>query len=167
MAQDHIRYDVLTQDALRGVVRKVLGEVEKAGLPGEHHFFISFATRAPGVRISKKLLDQYEEEMTIVIQNQYHDLKTSETGFEIGLSFDGIAEILVIPYSSLKGFFDPSVEFGLQFEPAHSDLAPAKEAVKEDTASTETKEEETPPSEDDGDEKSGEKVISLDAFRKK
>ena len=118
MAEDHIRYDILTQDALRGVVRKVLSEVARTGLPGEHHFFISFSTRAPGVRISTRLLEQYDQEMTIVLQNQFWDLKTSETGFDIGLSFDGISETLFVPYSALKGFFDPSVQFGLQFEAA-------------------------------------------------
>ncbi|HEY4199619.1 MAG TPA: ClpXP protease specificity-enhancing factor SspB, partial [Devosiaceae bacterium] len=79
MAQDHIRYDILTQEALRGVVRKVLSEVAKTGLPGEHHFFISFITKAPGVRISQRLLDQYPSDMTIVLQNQFWDLKVSET----------------------------------------------------------------------------------------
>ena len=163
MAQDHIRYDVLTQDALRGVVRKVLGEVEKAGLPGDHHFFISFATRAPGVRISKKLLDQYQEEMTIVIQNQYHDLKTSETGFEIGLSFDGVAELLVIPFSALKGFFDPSVEFGMQFEPAQSDITPEEKPEAGEEASADKDEK----ADEESKEETGEKVVSLDSFRKK
>jgi len=168
MSQDHIRYDVLTQDALRGVVRKVLGEVEVAGLPGEHHFFISFATRAPGVRISKKLLDEYEEEMTIVIQNQYKDLKTSETGFEIGLSFDGISELLVIPFSALKGFFDPSVEFGLQFEPSNTHMA--QEALEEEKPSGDDGVQESKPDAKNKDvdpDKKGEKVVSLDAFRKK
>ena len=91
MAEDHLRYDILAQEALRGVVRKVLAEVSRTGLPGEHHFFISFATRAPGVRLSEKLLTQYDKEMTIVLQNQYWDLKVNETGFEVGLSFDGVA----------------------------------------------------------------------------
>ena len=118
MAEDHMRYDILAQEALRGVVRKVLAEVAKTGLPGEHHFFISFATRAPGVRLSEKLLAQYDKEMTIVIQNQYWDLKVNETAFEVGLSFDGQPETLVIPFSAVKGFFDPSVQFGLQFDPA-------------------------------------------------
>ena len=160
MAEDHMRYDILAQEALRGVVRKVLSEVAKTGLPGEHHFFISFVTRAPGVRLSEKLLGQYDKEMTIVIQNQYWDLKVNETGFEIGLSFDGQSETLVIPFSAVKGFFDPSVQFGLQFDPA---TAPGAEAVEEEadalvegTATTST-----------GDEKPGEKVVSLDAFRKK
>ena len=114
MAQDHIRYDILTQEALRGVVRKVLAEVAKTGLPGEHHFFISFLTRAPGVRISQRLLEQYATDMTIVLQNQFWDLKVSETGFEVGLSFDDKPETLVIPFTAIKGFFDPSVQFGLQ-----------------------------------------------------
>ena len=157
--QDHIRYDVLTQDALRQVVRQVLSEVEKAGLPGEHHFFISFATRAPGVRISKKLLDQYQEEMTIVIQNQYKDLKVSPTAFEIGLSFDGVPELLVIPFTALKGFFDPSVEFALQFEPASTDMTPEPDPSQEqDTKDAAPEPENNAPAE---------KVVSLDAFRKK
>lgn len=162
MAEDHMRYDILAQEALRGVVRKVLAEVAKTGLPGEHHFFISFVTRAPGVRLSEKLLGQYDKEMTIVIQNQYWDLKVNETGFEVGLSFDGIAETLVIPFSAVKGFFDPSVQFGLQFDPA---TAPGAAAV-EDSADAEL--ESTAESSASGDaEKPGEKVVSLDAFRKK
>ena len=195
MAEDHIRYDVLTQDALRGVVRKVLSEVAKAGLPGEHHFFISFATRAPGVRISKKLLDQYDQEMTIVVQNQFWDLKTSETGFEIGLSFDGISETLVVPFSALKGFFDPSVQFGMQFDVADAgsrdssrpqgaqlsaigsgankdldedtgtnaenpDVSDAQASASDNTAGDAG-------AEADEDTKPGEKVVSLDSFRKK
>src|SRR3982751_2295716 len=114
MAQDHIRYDILTQEALRGVVRKVLAEVARTGLPGEHHFFISFITKAPGVRVSQRLLDQYPNDMTIVLQNQFWDLKVSEVGFEVGLSFDDKPETLVIPFTAIKGFFDPSVQFGLQ-----------------------------------------------------
>ena len=163
MAEDHMRYDILTQEALRGVVRKVLAEVSKTGLPGEHHFFISFVTRAPGVRLSEKLLGQYDKEMTIVIQNQYWDLKVSETGFEVGLSFDGIPETLVIPFSAVKGFFDPSVQFGMQFDPATAPGAAAAEskadASLESTAATSGNE--------DGAEKPGEKVVSLDSFRKK
>ncbi len=124
MAQDHIRYDILAQEALRGVVRKVLSEVARTGLPGDHHFFISFVTQAPGVRLSQKLISQYDKEMTIVLQNQYWDLKVSETGFEVGLSFDGVNETLLIPFSAIKGFFDPSVQFGLQFEVAEAQAGP-------------------------------------------
>tara|TARA_R110002020_G_scaffold114378_13_gene263060 strand:+ start:570 stop:1058 length:489 start_codon:yes stop_codon:yes gene_type:complete len=161
MAEDHMRYDILAQEALRGVVRKVLAEVAKTGLPGEHHFFISFLTRAPGVRLSEKLLGQYDKEMTIVIQNQYWDLKVTETGFEVGLSFDGIPETLVIPFSSVKGFFDPSVQFGLQFDPQTAAGADEAEGAEDEAV-------EAAASEDSGDsEPSGEKVVSLDAFRKK
>ena len=162
MAEDHMRYDILAQEALRGVVRKVLAEVAKTGLPGEHHFFISFVTRAPGVRLSEKLLGQYDKEMTIVIQNQYWDLKVSETSFEVGLSFDGIPETLVIPFSAVKGFFDPSVQFGLQFDPATAPGAAAVEASAD--AEVEAAASAAPEA---GEEKPGEKVVSLDAFRKK
>ncbi|WDR03819.1 SspB family protein [Devosia algicola] len=167
MAEDHLRYDILAQEALRGVVRKVLGEVVKTGLPGEHHFFISFVTHAPGVRISEKLLTQYEKEMTIVLQNQYWDLKVSDASFEVGLSFDGIPEHLVIPFSAVKGFFDPSVQFGLQF-----DVSGGESASDEDVAEPEGENnaEAAPKAETaDGEdaEASGEKVVSLDAFRKK
>jgi uncharacterized protein len=165
MAQDHIRYDILTQEALRGVVRKVLSEVGKTGLPGDHHFFISFLTRAPGVRLSTRLLEQYPNDMTIVLQNQFWDLKVSEAQFEVGLSFDDKPEALVIPFTAIKGFFDPSVQFGLQLTgavplegeeakpemPEPTKLAPA-------AAGTVV----APPP-----DKPGEKVISLDAFRKK
>jgi hypothetical protein len=113
---DHIRYDLLTQQALRGVVRQVLADAAKKGLPGEHHFYISFATQADGVKISDRLLGQYPEQMTIILQHQFWDLSVSETAFEVGLSFGGIPEKLVVPFEAIKGFFDPSVQFGLQFE---------------------------------------------------
>jgi hypothetical protein len=162
MAEDHLRYDILAQEALRGVVRKVLAEVAKTGLPGDHHFFISFVTRAPGVRLSEKLLGQYDKEMTIVIQNQYWDLKVTETGFEVGLSFDGQPEMLVIPFAAIKGFFDPSVQFGLQFDPA---TAPSPAAAETD-ADSEVETEAATAAVTDA-ETTGEKVVSLDAFRKK
>ncbi len=116
MADDHIRYDVLVQDALRGVVRKVMREIVRTGLPGDHHFYIAFDTKAPGVRISSRLREQYPEEMTVVLQHQFWDLAVTEHTFEVGLSFGGIPERLLIPFSAIKGFFDPSVQFGLQFE---------------------------------------------------
>jgi hypothetical protein len=160
MAQDHIRYDILTQEALRGVVRKVLAEVAKTGLPGEHHFFISFLTRAPGVKLSPRLLDQYPEEMTIVLQNQFWDLKVSEAGFEVGLSFDDKPETLVIPFPAIKGFFDPSVQFGLQLNGA--------QALPTEDEMAEAKDADAPPVPLPAPaEAPGEKVVSLDAFRKK
>jgi hypothetical protein len=166
MAEDLIRYDILAQEALRGVVRKVLSEVVKTGLPGDHHFFISFVTRAPGVRLSERLLDQYDKEMTIVLQNQFWDLKVHETGFEVGLSFDGQPEMLVVPFSAIKGFFDPSVQFGLQFD---VEAATPAEAVAEggesgDEAVVPVAAPAVAPA---ADEAPGEKVVSLDAFRKK
>jgi len=116
MAVDHIRYDILTQEALRGVVHTVLVDAAKNGLPGEHHFYISFDTRADGVRLSPRMLAQYPEEMTVVLQHQFWDLVVTEDGFEVGMSFNGIPERLAVAFAAIKGFFDPSVQFGLQFE---------------------------------------------------
>jgi hypothetical protein len=118
MAVDQIRYDILVQEALRGVVRTVLTDVAKKGLPGEHHLYLSFDTRADGVRLSPRMRAQYPEEMTIVLQHQFWDLIVSQDGFEVGLSFGGIPERLAVPFSAVRGFFDPSVQFGLQFEQA-------------------------------------------------
>lgn len=121
MSVDHIRYDLLAQEALRSVVRRVLQDVAKDGLPGDHHFYVSFDTRAPGVRLSQRMREKYPEEMTIVLQHQFWDLIVSDVAFEVGLSFGGIPEKLLVPFSALKGFFDPSVKFGLQFELATPD----------------------------------------------
>ena len=116
MADDHIRYDILAQDALRGVMRKVLAEVARTGLPGNHHFFITFLTNAPGVRVSSRLRERYPEQMTIVLQFQYWDLKVTETGFEVGLSFSDVPEKLEVPFAAVRGFYDPSVNFELEFD---------------------------------------------------
>jgi uncharacterized protein len=113
---DQIRYDLLTQQALRGVVRNVLMDAAKKGLPGDHHFFIEFDTLAPGVRMSDRLRAQHPEKMTIILQHQFWDLTVNEQAFEVGLSFGGITERLAIPFDAINGFFDPSVQFGLQFE---------------------------------------------------
>ena len=118
MATDHIRYDVLARDALRGVLRRVLTDAAEHGLPGEHHFFITFLSTADGVKLSPRLLAQYPEEMTVILQHQFWDLVVTDDRFEVGLSFGGIPERLVVPFNSIKSFFDPSVQFGLQFEPA-------------------------------------------------
>ena len=113
---DHIRYDLLTQQALRGVVRDVLTEAAKKGLVGDHHFYISFDTQAEGVKLSQRLRSQYPEEMTVILQHQFWDLTVTEANFEVGLSFGGIPERLTVPFAAINGFFDPSVQFGLQFE---------------------------------------------------
>lgn len=123
--EDLIRYDVLTQEALRDVIRKVLEEVASSGLPGEHHFFITFRTDHPSVRLSARMRERYPEEMTIVIQHSFWDLKITETYFEIDLSFDDILERLRVPFSSLKGFFDPHVKFGVQFDADYLEAANA------------------------------------------
>ena len=118
--KDLIRYDLLVQDALKGVVRKVLIDA-KDGLPGEHHFYISFQTDFPGVRLSNRLREKYPQEMTIVLQHQFWDLIVTEHTFEVGLSFSGIPERLLIPFDALTGFFDPSVQFGLKFDSQDED----------------------------------------------
>ena len=119
--EDLIRYDVLAQEALRSVVRKVLQEVARTGLPGEHHFYITFDTHYSGVRMSNRMRERYPDEMTIVVQHQFWDLETTDNGFSLGLSFDGIPESMNIPYSAIRGFFDPAVQFGLQFDTPEDD----------------------------------------------
>ena len=116
MPVDHIRYDILVQEALRGMVRNVLADAAKNGLLGEHHFFVTFDTTAAGVQLSDRLREQYPEEMRIVLQHQFWSMKVTDEQFEVGLSFGGIAEKLVIPYTAIKIFDDPSVQFKLQFE---------------------------------------------------
>jgi hypothetical protein len=111
-----INYEHLAKEALRSVVHSVLKQVKEEGLPGEHHFYISFHTTAPGVKISNRIKAQYPKEMTIVLQHQYWDLKVEDDYFEVRLSFSNIPELLVIPYSAVKVFFDPSVPYGLQFD---------------------------------------------------
>jgi hypothetical protein len=134
MSVDHIRYDLLTQQALRAVVRRVLADVAKTGsLPGEHHFYVTFDTRAPGVRLSARMREQYPEEMTIVLQHQFWDLAVTDAHFEVALSFNGVSEKLHVPFEAIKGFFDPSVQFGLQFE-IQAEAAAEKPAAAEEPA---------------------------------
>jgi len=115
-AEPTIDYEALAQDAMRGVVRTVLTQAAKSGLPGEHHFYVSFDTAASGVVLSKRLKDKYPAEMTIVLQHRFWDLSVSDDGFEVKLTFDGIPERLVVPFAAIRVFFDPSVRYGLQFE---------------------------------------------------
>ncbi len=111
-----INYEHLAKEALRSMVKTVLESVVETGLPGDHHFYISFHTTAPGVKISSRISAQYPKEMTIVLQHQFWDLKVEEEHFEVRLSFSNIPELLIIPYSAVKVFFDPSVPYGLQFD---------------------------------------------------
>jgi uncharacterized protein len=139
MSTDLIRYDLLVQEALKGVVRKVLGDAAKHGLVAEHHFYISFRTDFPGVRLSNRLREKYPQDMTIILQHQFWDLAVTEQGFEVGLSFSGVPERLVVPFDAVTGFFDPSVQFGLKFElsaegaaaPAPTPANPARGAASE------------------------------------
>jgi uncharacterized protein len=191
MPQDMIRYDILAQEALRGVIRKVLGEVAKAGLPGNHHFFVTFLTGAPGVRISTRLHEKYPEQMTIVLQHQFWDLQVTDTLFEVGLSFGDVPERLVVPFSAIRGFYDPSVNFELEFDveveetvgdndQGVTSIAPAEpEKPKVATPSAKPKPPVKPAKkpvkageklESDAEEtgeKSSASVVSLDSFRKK
>ncbi len=189
MADDHIRYDILVQDALRSVIRKILSEVGKTGtLPGNHHFFITFATEAPGVRISSRLREKYPDQMTIVLQYQFWDLKVSEAGFEVSLSFSDVAEKLEVPFAAVRGFYDPSVNFELEFDvqmteeegaevmsltpPPPAEKAAARKADasvrQKPSKAGKAKAEKTSAAaaEADGDKPSAD-VVSLDAFRKK
>lgn len=188
MPTDLIRYDLLAQDALRGVVRRVLVDAAREGLPGDHHFYITFDTRAPGVRLSNRMREKYPQEMTVVLQHQFWDLVVTEHTFEVGLSFGGIPERLLIPFEAVKGFFDPSVQFGLQFEvagaedgepgeatvrevaPPVASLAPVDAPTPQKSAGGEAAER---PARPVGDEPArepdtgGAEVVSLDKFRKK
>jgi uncharacterized protein len=197
MSTDHIRYDLLTQEALRGLVRRVLSDAARVGLPGEHHFFISFRTQFPGVSIPARLAEKFPEEITIVLQHQFWDLTVSDYGFEVGLSFGNAPERLVVPFASVTAFFDPSVDFGVKFEvdeggeeeevveekpapvlaPVRA-VVPAAEAKKDTPAKSGRAKKADPvveeiaavvPIEAPEEEKAdeGEKIVSLDHFRKK
>ena len=192
MATDHIRYDILAQQALRGVVRTVLADAAKNGPIGEHHFKISFNTTAPGVRLSARMREQYPQEMTIILQHQFWDLSVSDDAFEVGLSFGGIPERLRVPFEAINGFFDPSVDFGLQFativedetsadssSPVESDAEagkPAKRKPPPPAAKVPAKPvavpaapaaQDTRPEEDPDKPAGGGEVVRLDRFRKK
>jgi hypothetical protein len=151
-----IPYDEIVQEALRAVVGRVLGEVESTGrLPGEHHFYITFKTAAAGVEIPKHLSERFPDEMTIVIQNRFWDLKVGGDGFEVGLSFNQAPARLVIPFSAITGFVDPAVNFALQFQAQVEEAGPQEhEQAENDHPAAE-------PAED------GSNVVSVDFSRKK
>jgi uncharacterized protein len=175
MTEDLMRYDQLAQNALRGVVREALRHVVRQGLPGEHHFYIAFNTRYPGVSISEKLMQRYPREMTIVLQHQYSDLIVTEEHFEVVLFFDQFPERLYVPFAAVKGFLDPSVQFGLQFEvvvvePKLAEDSPSvmPSAIKNSSHQSDKDQDNTKETEEAGAAASTEpKVVSLDAFRKK
>ena len=170
MPDDLMRYDQLAQNALRGVVRDALRRVEKSGLPGEHHFYIAFNTKFPGVDIGERMAQRYPREMTIVNQHQYENLIVRDDRFEVELSFDNIPEKLVIPFNAVKGFLDPAVQFGLQFEVVTVEPAAdaEKKTAKPGAAKLKAVDDETEtPAPDPATDKDAPKVVSLDSFRKK
>jgi uncharacterized protein len=189
MAVDHIRYDILAQEALRGVVHTVLVDTAKNGLPGDHHFYITFETRADGVRLPPRLLAQFPDVMTIVLQHQFWDLVVTDTGFEVGMSFGGIPERLAVTFAAIKEFVDPSVPFGMKFESlaepaaeatgpttsaAAPDAAPAAEPKPTRTApaiaavpQTTSPTTEAPSDDEPHTPAGGGEVVRLDRFRKK
>lgn len=165
MPEDLMRYDLLAQNALKGVVREALRIAQSSGLPGEHHFYIAFNTRHPGVHLSEKIAQRYPREMTIVLQHQFWNLTVTDDRFEVELSFDNVPERLVIPFDAVKGFLDPAVQFGLQFEAAAAErrLQEAEAAKPEASDAAEAGGSSSAPP--DRDEPA--KVVSLDQFRKK
>ena len=181
MPTDYIRYDLLVQDALRSVVRKVLTDAARSGLPGEHHFNITFKTQAPGVIIPAVMLQRYPEEMAIILQHQFWDLAVNEDGFEVSLSFSRKPERLVVPFNAISGFSDPSVPFGFKLEPRVDAVEPGPVAPVALAAATLEKpasiipkapSKDVKPGKAKADEKAGDvdgptKVVSIDAFRKK
>jgi len=160
MTDSIIQYDAMVQTALLSVVRDVLHNASKDGLPGEHHFYLTFSTTHPEVSIPAYLKERYPEEMTIVVQNQFADLVVDDIHFELSLSFSGKLEHLYIPFVALEGFFDPSVDFGLHFNASESnndnmdDLPAIVEAASDIKPASDS---------DDNDNK----VVTLDTFRKK
>jgi uncharacterized protein len=171
MADDLMRYDLLVQEALRRVVRMSLARVERSGLPGGHHFFITIDTRHPGVKMSDRLRKKYDPEITIVLQHQFWGLAVHDRSFEVELSFDNIPEALVVPFEAVKGFFDPAVQFGLQFADVTDDQRKDLADIDDSAAETGPAAAEAPAVPPSGPAPEpappGEKVVSLDKFRKK
>jgi hypothetical protein len=162
MPEDLMRYDVLAQEALRGLVRKVLSEVAQTGLPGDHHFFVTFDTRHAGTRISARLKAQYPEEMTIVLQHQFWDLTVTDSNFDVGLSFQGVPEKLHVPFGAVTSFVDPHVGFAVKFDVMREAATEAEEETEMPVVV------QTEPKRASGQTEGGSaEVVSIDAFRKK
>ena len=171
MPEDLMRYDLLAQNALKGVVRDALRIAETSGLPGEHHFYIAFNTKHPNVRLSEKISQRYPREMTIVLQHQFWNLHVFDDRFEVELSFDNVPEQLIIPFDAVKGFLDPAVQFGLQFEQAAADRKPREveppKPAKAEAAAPAVPDNPVPEAPASAPQDEAAKVVSLDQFRKK
>jgi len=167
MVTDHIRYDILTQDAMRGVIRTVLQDASTRGLQGEHHFYITFDTQHPAVKLSPRIRAQYPEDMTIVLQHQFWDLAVTEEGFEVGLSFNGIREKLAIPFAAIKSFADPAVKFAMQFADLDAVSEPDGEEAPAPAMQAAATDAEPPGDEPSPDEKPSAEIVRIDRFRKK
>ncbi len=161
-----IPYDQIVQEALRAVVGSVLGEVQAGGgtLPGNHHFYIPFKTGVAGVEIPDHLRERFPDEMTIVLQNKFWDLNVTETGFSVGLSFNKISSHLIVPFSAITAFVDPAVDFGLQFQAAEVEDAPAsRDAAQNDGDDDAERADDAPV----GTSEDGSNVVTVDFGRKK
>jgi uncharacterized protein len=156
MAQDLFDYPKMVETALRGVMREALAHAAREGLFGDHHFYVTFRTRAPGVVIAKYLLTKYPDEMTIVLQHQYRGLEVGDDAFSVSLSFQSRSERLTIPFAAVTTFADPSVNFGLQFE-AHAGVPAEAAGLSAQIAAPEAAEPERPEAE----------IVTLDKFRKR
>ncbi len=156
-------YDVWAEEAMRGVAMRALQFAAAEGMPGQHHFYVSFRTSHPGVNIPNRLLAQYPDEMTIVLQHQFWDLNVDEAAgrFSVGLSFGGVASTLVVPFSALTAFADPHAQFGLRFRAGQAG------AVEESAAEPEPEAEAPPESMTEPESGDEPQVVSLDAFRRR
>jgi len=161
-----IPYDEIVQEALRAVVGRVLGEVQRTGseLPGAHHFYITFKTGAPDVSIPAHLRERFPDEMTIVLQNKFWDLKVDDVGFSVGLTFNQVPAKLSIPFAAITAFVDPAVDFGLQFQAALGDMEPEPHEDAENDSPADALDDDTGPAPDGGD---GSNVVTVDFGRKK
>ena len=162
--QDRIDYDALQQEALRGVVRAALKQAAATGLPGDHHFYITFKTAAPGVTGPKELLEKYPDEMMIVLQHQFWDLAPGETFFSVTLRFGGQPKSLSVPYAAITQFWDPSIDYRLRFNVPEPPPRPAALPPAPAKAANPPSEKAAGPPEKDGDKPN---IVSLDQFRKK
>ncbi len=169
MREDPLRYDRMVEQALLGVVRRALAVVAERGLPGAHHFYLTFLTHFPGVRMPDSLRARFPKDMTIVLQYEFWGLEVDEHAFSVTLSFSGQHERLTVPFAAVTAFADPAVKFGLQFEVGEADVAEGAGPLVlkgEDRKPAEPKEGQAPPAAEPGPAK-GADVVTLDAFRKK